>query len=98
MQNINIRNKKAGFNFTLIEKYIAGIKLTGTEIKSIRLGKANMGDAYCIFYNNELFIRGLSISEYSFACGHLCMCQKCSEGIKECPLCRHSGNLRRILI
>ena len=64
--NINIRNKKAGFNFTFIEKYIAGIKLTGTEIKSIRSGKANMGDSYCIFYNKELFIRGLSISEYSF--------------------------------
>ena len=63
---INIRNKKAGFNFTFIEKYIAGIKLTGTEIKSIRSGKANMGDSYCIFYNKELFIRGLSISEYSF--------------------------------
>jgi SsrA-binding protein len=66
MQNINIRNKKAVFNYTFIEKYIAGIKLTGTEIKSIRSGKANLADAYCTFYNNELFIRGLSISEYSF--------------------------------
>jgi len=66
MQNINIRNKKAGFNYTFIEKYIAGIKLTGTEIKSIRSSNANLADAYCIFYNNELFIRGLSISEYSF--------------------------------
>ncbi len=67
MQNkINIRNKKATFNYTLVEKYIAGIKLTGTEIKSIRLGKASLVDAYCIFYNNELFIRGLTISEYAF--------------------------------
>ena len=64
--NINIRNKKAGFNFTFIEKFTAGIKLTGTEIKSIRLGKASLVDAYCIFYNHELFIRGLNITEYAF--------------------------------
>ena len=67
MQNkINIRNKKASFNYTFIEKYTAGIKLTGTEIKSIRLGKASLGDAYCTFYNGELFIRGLNITEYAF--------------------------------
>ena len=60
--NINIRNKKASFNYTFIEKYTAGIKLTGTEIKSIRLGKASLGDAYCIFINGELFIRGLNIT------------------------------------
>ncbi len=47
--NINIRNKKASFNYDFIEKYTAGIKLTGTEIKSIRLGKASLVDAYCIF-------------------------------------------------
>ena len=67
MQNkINIQNKKAVYNYTLIEKFTAGIKLTGTEIKSIRLGKASLVDAYCVFYNNELFIRGLNISEYAF--------------------------------
>ena len=64
--NINIRNKKAGYNYTFIEKFTAGIKLTGTEIKSIRLGKASLADAYCIFYNHELFIRGLNITEYAF--------------------------------
>ncbi|HRW63635.1 MAG TPA: SsrA-binding protein SmpB [Bacteroidales bacterium] len=63
---INIKNKKAVFNYTLIEKFIAGIKLTGTEIKSIRLGKASLVDAYCVFYNSELFIRGLNITEYDF--------------------------------
>ncbi len=63
---INIRNKKASFNYTFIEKYTAGIKLSGTEIKSIRLGKASLGDAYCIFINGELFIRGLNITEYAF--------------------------------
>ena len=67
MQNkINIKNKKAGFNYEFIEKYIAGIKLTGTEIKSIRMGKASLVDAYCLFINNELYIRGLNISEYFF--------------------------------
>lgn len=64
--NINIRNKKAGFNYTFIEKFTAGIKLTGTEIKSIRMGKVSLVDAYCVFFNGELFVRGLSISEYSF--------------------------------
>jgi SsrA-binding protein len=63
---INIRNKKASYDYEFIEKFTAGIKLTGTEIKSIRLGKASLGDAYCIFYNGELFIRGLSITEYAF--------------------------------
>lgn len=67
MQNkINIRNKKASFNYTFVEKYIAGIKLAGTEIKSIRLGKASLVDAYCIFINGELFVRGLNITEYDF--------------------------------
>jgi SsrA-binding protein len=60
MQNkINIRNKKAAFDFELIEKYTAGIRLTGTEIKSLRLGKASLVDSYCFF-------KGLNISEYAF--------------------------------
>lgn len=63
---INIRNKKASFNYTFIEKYTAGIKLTGTEIKSIRLSKASLGDAYCLFIEGELYIRGLNITEYAF--------------------------------
>lgn len=63
---INIRNKKASYDYTFIEKYTAGIKLTGTEIKSIRLGKASLVDAYCVFYNGELFVRGLNITEYAF--------------------------------
>lgn len=63
---INIRNKKASYNYEFIEKFTAGIKLTGTEIKSIRLGKASLVDAYCIFVNGELFIRGLNITEYAY--------------------------------
>jgi len=67
MQNkINIRNKKASYNYTFVEKYTAGIKLTGTEIKSIRQGKASLVDAYCVFHNGELFVTGLNITEYAF--------------------------------
>lgn len=62
--NIVIRNKKASHDFEFLEKFIAGIKLTGTEIKSIRLGKATIPDSYCIFENGELYLRGMHISEY----------------------------------
>lgn len=62
--NIVINNKKAYHDYEFLEKFIAGIKLSGTEIKSIRLGKATIGDSYCFFSNGELFIRGMHISEY----------------------------------
>jgi len=62
--NIVIRNKKASHDYEFIEKFIAGIKLTGTEIKSIRLGKATIPDSYCLFENGELYLRGMHISEY----------------------------------
>lgn len=66
LQNkINIKNKKAYFDYQIEEKYIAGIKLTGTEIKSVRLGKVSLADAYCIFINKELWVRGMTIAEYS---------------------------------
>ncbi|MDP4227202.1 MAG: SsrA-binding protein SmpB [Bacteroidota bacterium] len=61
---VNIRNKKASFNFEFVEKYVAGIVLTGTEIKSIREGKASLVDAFCYFNNNELWVKGMNISEY----------------------------------
>jgi SsrA-binding protein len=63
---INIRNKKASYNFEFIEKFTAGIVLGGTEIKSIRLGKANLVDAYCTFHGDELWVSGMHIAEYSF--------------------------------
>jgi SsrA-binding protein len=63
-ENIVIRNKKASHDYEFLEKYVAGIKLTGTEIKSIRMGKATIADSYCFFSNGELFIRGMNISEY----------------------------------
>ena len=61
---INIRNKRASFEYEFLEKFIAGIILTGTEIKSIRLGKITFGDAYCSFFNHELFVREFHIAPY----------------------------------
>ena len=63
--SVNIRNKKATFEYTILEKFTAGIKLLGTEIKSIRQGKANIGDAFCSFINGELYAINIDISEYS---------------------------------
>ncbi len=62
--DITIRNKKASHDYEFIDKYIAGIKLTGTEIKSIRAGKATLTDSFCTFRDGELFIKGMHISEY----------------------------------
>ena len=63
---INIKNKKAYFDFEIIEKYTAGIKLTGTEIKSIREGKASLVDSYCYFEKNELWVKNMRVTEYAF--------------------------------
>ncbi len=63
-RNISIKNKKATFDYEIIETWVAGIVLVGTEIKSLRLGKASMTDCYCYFDRGELWIRGLNISEY----------------------------------
>jgi len=61
---VNIRNKRASFDFLLLEKFTAGIQLTGTEVKSIKESKASMGDAYCIFRKGELWVKNMHISEY----------------------------------
>ncbi|MCD8172586.1 MAG: SsrA-binding protein SmpB [Alistipes sp.] len=63
-RNINIKNKRATFDYEILETWTAGIVLTGTEIKSLRLGKASMVDCYCYVDRGEIFIRGLNISEY----------------------------------
>ena len=63
-QNIRIKNRKASFEYELIERFVAGMKLVGTEIKSIRGGKANLTDSYCQFVFGELFVKSLHISEY----------------------------------
>lgn len=62
--DIVIRNKKAHHDYEFLEKFIAGIKLTGTEIKSIRLGKATIVDSYCFFSSGEMYLRGMHIAEY----------------------------------
>jgi SsrA-binding protein len=66
-QKINIKNKKVYHDYEIEDKYIAGIQLKGTEIKSIRKGKASLVDTFCSFKEGELFIRGMYISEYAFA-------------------------------
>ena len=62
--NIKIKNKRATFEYFLEETLTAGIALTGTEIKSIRTGKASLADSYCSFKGNELFVIGMHIAEY----------------------------------
>ena len=63
---IQIKNKKAQFEYFFIEEYTAGIVLTGTEIKSIRLGKASLVDTYCTIINGELWVKGMNISTYFY--------------------------------
>lgn len=63
---ITYKNKKASFRFEFIDKYVAGMVLTGTEIKSIRDGKINFSDSYCVFRESELWVTGIHIAEYYF--------------------------------
>ena len=65
-KKINIRNKRATFDYEILEEYVAGIVLVGTEIKSIRAGKASMVDTFCYFDKGELWIRGVNIAEYGW--------------------------------
>lgn len=66
VKTVNIQNKRARFDYEILETYTAGIVLSGTEIKSIRLGKANITESFCEFSNNELFAINTYIEEYSF--------------------------------
>lgn len=63
---INIKNKRASFDYEFIDTFTAGIILTGTEIKSIRLGKASLVDTYCYFLNHELWVKNMHITEYFY--------------------------------
>ncbi len=64
--DINIKNKRAYFDYEILDRYIAGIQLFGTEIKSIRESKASLVDSYCVFINNELWTKNMHIAEYRF--------------------------------
>ncbi|MDD7318677.1 MAG: SsrA-binding protein SmpB [Prevotella sp.] len=63
---VNIRNKKASFEYFFVDVLTAGIVLTGTEIKSIRMGKASLVDAYCYIHNGEIWVKGMNISPYFY--------------------------------
>ena len=63
---IQIKNRRASFDYEFLETYTAGIQLVGTEIKSIRAGKVSLQDAYCFFVGSELFVRGMNIALYSW--------------------------------
>ncbi len=63
---INIKNKRASFDYELSTRFTAGIQLFGTEIKSIREGKAGLADSYCYFQGNELWVKNIHIAEYKF--------------------------------
>lgn len=63
---VTIKNKRATFDYELLDTFTAGIVLTGTEIKSIRLGKASLTDTYCFFAKSELWVKNMHIAEYFY--------------------------------
>ena len=65
-KKINIKNKRATFDYEILEEWVAGVVLVGTEIKSIRAGKASMVDSFCYFDRGELWIKGVNIAEYAW--------------------------------
>ncbi|MGM9633109.1 MAG: SsrA-binding protein SmpB [Alloprevotella sp.] len=64
--NVNIKNKRAEFDYFVLDRYTAGIVLTGTEIKSIRAGKAGLVDTFCYIHNHEMWVNNMYIAEYEF--------------------------------
>ena len=64
--NINIKNRRASFDYIFTETFTAGLVLTGTEIKSIRQSKASLVDTYCTFINNELWVKNMHVAEYFY--------------------------------
>lgn len=62
--NVIIENKKASFEYIILEKFLAGIQLIGTEVKSVRQSKASISEAYCHIINNEIYLKGMHISDY----------------------------------
>jgi len=65
-QQVNIKNRRATFDYEILDTYTAGIVLTGTEIKSIRLGKASLVDTYCVIDHGEVWAKNIYIAEYFY--------------------------------
>ena len=65
-KKINVRNRRATFDYEILEEFVAGVVLAGTEIKSIRAGKVSMVDSFCYFDKGELWVRGINIAEYAW--------------------------------
>ena len=65
MKSVEIKNKRAKFDYEWLETYTAGLQLVGTEVKSIRMGKASIAEAYCYMSDGELFIKGMNVTEWS---------------------------------
>ncbi|MBQ3634507.1 MAG: SsrA-binding protein SmpB [Bacteroidales bacterium] len=65
-EKVQIRNRRATYDYEIIERYVAGIQLSGTEIKSIRGGHASLPDSYCYFHKGELWVKGMRVQEYFY--------------------------------
>ena len=87
---MDLSNRKAYYEYNIEAKYIAGLVLTGTEIKSLRAGKASFNDSYCIFLKDELFVKSLHISEYNFGTHYN------HEPMQERKLLLHKKELRKL--
>ncbi len=87
---MELSNRKAYYEYYFEAKYIAGMVLSGTEIKSLRSGKASFNDSYCVFHKGELFVKSLHISEYSFGTIHN------HEPLQERKLLLHKKELRKL--
>ena len=66
VKTVNIKTKRASFDYLLMDKFTAGIVLTGTEIKSIRAGKASLVDTFCFIHNGEVWVKNMYVAEYSY--------------------------------
>ncbi|MCB0531535.1 MAG: SsrA-binding protein SmpB [Lewinellaceae bacterium] len=66
ISKIEVKNRRASFEYQFLQEYEAGLVLTGTEIKSVRAGNVNLNDAYCAFENDELWVRNMYIAEYEY--------------------------------
>lgn len=89
---IEIKNRRASFRYFLGQHFEAGIVLRGSEIKSIRNGGVNLGDAFCYFHENELYVKNMHISEYKFGSAH-----SNHEPLRERKLLLKKNELRKIL-